>query len=38
VVECRVDLIDVPVRGEGNSRRVAEQQAAALVLQRLQDE
>lgn len=36
VVECRVASLETPVRGEGNSRRIAEQQAAALVLDRLQ--
>lgn len=32
VVECRVATLDQPVRGEGNSRRNAEQQAAAQAL------
>ena len=36
VVECRVASLEAPVRGEGNSRRIAEQQAAALSLERLQ--
>ncbi|MEK6551307.1 MAG: ribonuclease III [Pseudomonadota bacterium] len=37
VVECRIDALDDLVRGEGNSRRIAEQQAAALALERLHD-
>lgn len=36
VVECRVDSLREPVRGEGSSRRIAEQQAAAHALERLQ--
>jgi ribonuclease III len=32
IVECHVTMLDLPVRGEGNSRRHAEQQAAAHVL------
>lgn len=32
VVECHVTLLDQPVRGEGNSRRHAEQEAAAQAL------
>jgi len=35
VVECRTEALDELVRGEGNSRRLAEQQAAALALERL---
>lgn len=35
VVECRVTGLDRPVRGEGNSRRHAEQQAAAQALELL---
>lgn len=35
IVECRVASLDAPVRGEGNSRRHAEQEAAALALARL---
>ena len=34
-VECRSELLDVPVKGEGGSRRVAEQNAAAVALARL---
>ncbi len=36
VVECRIASLEVPIRGEGSSRRIAEQQAAALALDRLQ--
>jgi len=36
VVECHVELLEQPLRGEGGSRRLAEQQAAALALERLQ--
>ena len=36
IVECRVESLEAPVRGEGSSRRFAEQQAAALALDRLQ--
>ncbi|MCR4302554.1 MAG: ribonuclease III [Sulfuricaulis sp.] len=32
IVECRVTVLDLPVLGEGNSRRHAEQQAAAHAL------
>jgi len=32
VVECRVDGLSEAVRGEGNSRRAAEQQAAERAL------
>mgnify|MGYP000100100998 CR=1 FL=1 len=32
IVECRVTVLDLPVLGEGNSRRHAEQQAAAQAL------
>ena len=32
VVECRVTGLDAPVQGQGNSRRHAEQEAAARVL------
>ena len=32
IVECHVTMLDQPVRGEGNSRRHAEQQAAAHAL------
>lgn len=32
VVSCRVSGLDAPLRGEGSSRRVAEQQAAAQAL------
>lgn len=35
VVECRSELLEVPARGEGGSRRVAEQNAAAIALVRL---
>src|SRR3990172_2954293 len=35
VVECRTEALDELGRGEGNSRRLAEQQAAALALERL---
>jgi len=35
VVECQVAGLDTPVRGEGHSRRHAEQQAAALALEML---
>jgi ribonuclease III len=35
IVECRVTMLDLPVLGEGNSRRHAEQQAAAHVLELL---
>jgi ribonuclease-3 len=35
VVECHVSGLDAPLRGEGNSRRAAEQEAAAAVLERL---
>ncbi|MBI3546587.1 MAG: ribonuclease III [Gammaproteobacteria bacterium] len=35
IVECRVASLDGPVRGEGNSRRHAEQEAASLALARL---
>lgn len=36
LVECRVDGIDVPVRGEGSSRRRAEQAAAEAALAKLE--
>src|SRR3972149_9025285 len=32
VIECRVSGLDTPVRGEGGTRRNAEQQAAAKAL------
>ena len=35
VVQCRVAGIETPVRGEGSSRRYAEQAAAALACQQL---
>jgi ribonuclease-3 len=35
VVECRSELLEAPVRGEGNSRRIAEQNAAELALHQL---
>ncbi len=35
VIECRVPSLPDPVRGEGRSRRAAEQQAAAQALERL---
>lgn len=35
VVECRVPGLPEPVRGEGRSRRAAEQEAAARALERL---
>lgn len=35
VVECRSKLLDTPTRGQGASRRVAEQSAAALALVQL---
>lgn len=35
VVSCRVASLSDPVRGEGDTRRAAEQEAAARVLQRL---
>lgn len=35
VVECHVTLLDQPVKGEGNSRRHAEQEAAAQALELL---
>ncbi len=35
VVECRVTALATPVPGEGNSRRAAEQEAAALALRHL---
>lgn len=35
VVECRVTVLDAPVYGEGNSRRHAEQAAAARILDML---
>lgn len=31
-VECRSELLEVPVRGEGGSRRIAEQNAATVAL------
>lgn len=34
-VSCQVSVLDHPVRGQGSSRRKAEQQAARLVLQQL---
>lgn len=34
-VECRCELFDVPAVGEGSSRRVAEQNAAAIALEKL---
>lgn len=37
-VECEVAGLQVPVQGEGRSRRIAEQCAAALAMTRLQDE
>ena len=35
VVECRVDSVDLTNRGEGSSRRKAEQQAASAVLKKI---
>lgn len=35
VVECHVTVLDQPVRGQGNSRRHAEQEAAAQALELL---
>lgn len=35
-VECRISLLDIPVQGEGSSRRVAEQMAAQGVLDLLE--
>ncbi|MEX2489215.1 MAG: ribonuclease III [Pseudomonadales bacterium] len=34
-VECRTALLDEPVVGEGSTRRVAEQKAAAMALEKL---
>jgi len=31
-VECRSELLEEPVRGEGSSRRIAEQNAATVAL------
>lgn len=36
IVECRVPELSLVVRGEGNTRRTAEQQAASAALERLE--
>lgn len=36
VVECQVSGLDTPTRGEGGTRRLAEQRAAAVALSRLE--
>jgi ribonuclease-3 len=37
VIECRVSMLDEPIRGEGGSRRAAEQLAAERVLTLLEE-
>ena len=36
LVHCQIDLCDEPIEGKGNSRRIAEQNAAATVLKQLE--
>lgn len=38
IVECRVSVLDKPVKGKGSSRRRAEQKAAANILEQLSND